>query len=254
MLKKVFSLSFLKNYLKEIYSIEWVTLRAFGIIGLSFFGLGLRHLLLQRNFGKLFALVVPASMLFAVALGYTGGGYGYITPYLALFLLVIAVGCTQFATDLAQEFAWRAKKANLFLLVVVFLCAGYFSFVIFQQYFFRPEETKKPVEFQMLGEWFRTHEPDHEHVTIAARKPEVAFYADANWHELSGGESTDPSGFVASLRKEGVAYIAIDTRILGEQGAQFLDERGYYRDGVGIPPVVTKEYAGQKVSLFDIAQ
>lgn len=254
MVKEVFSFSFLKNYLKEIYSIEWITLRAFGVIGFTFFGIGIRYLLLQGDTRKLFAITVPASMLFTLALGYTGGGYGYITPYLPLFLLIIATGYVQFSADLTQVFKWKKKTANVFLVSTVLISGLYFSSVIFQQYFFRPESTKKPLEFQRLGEWFQAHEPNHEGITIASRKPEIAFYAKSNWRELTGDEGVDPKHLVAVLRREGVAYIAIDTRILGGRAALFVDERGYYRDGEGIPPVATEDFAGQKVSLFYITQ
>lgn len=247
--KEIISPSFLKNYFENLYLLEWVLLRAFGIVGFAFFGMGLRYLILQWNPEKLFALLVPIPILFVLPFGFSGNAYA--TPYFSIFLLIIAVGCSQFVSGLTQTFTWGHKVAQTVLIVLVLASSIYFSFVIFQNYFFRSEETKKPVEYQMLGNWFRAHVPGHDQIRIVARKPEIAFYAEADWVEISGKET--PDQLLEIMKAEHATYLAVDSRNMGDAMQIFVDTENK-APTKGLELVREFAYGSQQVNLYHLSQ
>ena len=204
--------SFVKVYFKNIFGIERVLLRSFGIIGFVFFGFGLASFVFSRKFGLLFSVGVMMFSLLFLALGHTGER-GYIGPFLFLFIIIISVGCHYAIIKLSDFFQFNKKKRALLLSAVVTISALYFFFSVIQSYLFLPKSFK-PAEYQMTGEWFRFNVDDFDRELIVARNPEIAFYSKSRWYEISGAERLDD--LVEKMKKNSANYLVLDQRGLGE--------------------------------------
>ncbi len=224
--KSLLSFTFYETFIENLLAIESNILKSFGLIGTALFGIGLFTLFRERKLHVLGALSVGASMLFALALGHTGER-GYLTPFLFLFAVPIAVGLRAFSVLLVDQLALRGVWKKVPIAVMTILCFATFSFVLFQNYFFRPPSTQKPLEYQELGVWIKENVPHHETAVVAARKPEIAYYADTSWFAVTGIET--PESLVASMHANNVEYVAIDTRSLGAMVSKFITDDGIFR-------------------------
>ncbi|MDP2631095.1 MAG: glycosyltransferase family 39 protein, partial [Candidatus Uhrbacteria bacterium] len=241
---------FLKIYFSNLYDIERILLRTFGVIGFAFFGIGLLKVFREKRYAVLGALAVPASVLFGLAIGHTGEN-GYIAPYLFLFIALIGVGCYEVIVEIFNVFASAQWKRSLSAVVVVVMSMTYFAFPLFQNLLFRPAETAKPVEYQLLGSWFHRNVENPQNQVIAARKPEIAFHADADWMEISGKET--PSEILQMMNANGATYLAIDTRSLGKDAERLVDKDGKFSEK-RLEFVYRIDYFDQHVYLYRLTQ
>jgi len=246
-LKNVFSLSFIKSYVENLFNIEKTFFSVFGLIGFGFLGIGLRQMILQKKYKILGATAVSLVPLFALALGHSGTN-GYISPYLYLFIMFMSIGCYSFAEEIAGMFNFSSLKRRSLLLLFVLLSASYSSFVLFQNLFFMPVENAKPVEYQMLGAWFQDAMKDHEQQSIMARKPEIAYYAGADWFEIS--EEQSPAELLDLMKNNNVRFLAVDTRSMRENAARFAGENGTYTIPNTLELVKEVDYYDQKIYLY----
>lgn len=245
--KSFTSFNFIKDYAGNLLAVEHNLFRSFGIVGLLFWGWGLRQLITSRLYRELAVFVVVGSTLFALAARHTGEN-GYIVPHLPAFIVVIAIGCEIFIRELWSLFGARRNVSIALSAVVIVLTCGYFALTLFQNYFFQPPGYR-PIEYQSLGTWFQHNIEGHEPQLIAARKPEIAFYAGALWEEIS--EKEDVGRLLSRLREKGIEYLAIDTRSLGEHAGRFNAALALEQDQVIL--LHTEEYYGKTISLYRLA-
>lgn len=248
-------LLFLKNwqplvkfYFKNLYSIEHILLRAFGIVGFSFFAFGLRKFILTKKYRELSAIAVPLSYPFILAIGHPGTD-GYITPILYAFIIFIGVGCLQFSKELSDSLRLSHIKKNLLCSALIIVSACYFVFPNFQGYFFLPKDYTQ-VEYRMLGQWFRDNIPDPAHKIIVARKPEIPFYAGTNWQEITGRETL--GDILYMMRKNGLIYLVIDQSL--QNTAPYLLEAAQNKKIPGGLLLSQFEYAGHTAYLYQIGK
>ncbi|OGZ12528.1 MAG: hypothetical protein A2942_00245 [Candidatus Lloydbacteria bacterium RIFCSPLOWO2_01_FULL_50_20] len=249
-LKSIFAPKFLKVYLSNLYDIEGYLLRIFGILGFSFFGIGLWKMIRERRFAALGVLTVPTTMLFALAVG-SDGDFGYIEPYVFIFVFFIGIGCYEFISTLADVSLFLARKRLFVATLIVAMSATYFAFPVFQNFFFRPADTTKPIEYQLLGEYFKDTVEHPEQQLIASRKPEIAFYAEADWVEIS--ERDSPEQILESMKAKHASYLALDTRSLGDVVQSFVDVQ-QKRPMKGLEFVREFTYGGEYVNLYRLDQ
>ena len=62
-----------------------------------------------------------------------------------------------------------------------------------------------------------------EQQSIASRKPEIAFYAGADWVEITGRET--PEQILKIMKEKHTGYLALDTRELGDVVQRFVDAK-----------------------------
>ncbi|OGZ08553.1 MAG: hypothetical protein A3D65_04835 [Candidatus Lloydbacteria bacterium RIFCSPHIGHO2_02_FULL_50_13] len=218
----IFAPKFLKVYFSNLFDIEWFLLRIFGIIGFSFFGIGLWKTIKEKRWNLLGVLAVPTFMLFALAVG-SDGDFGYLEPYVFIFVAFIGIGCYEFISTLAESIPLVSWGHRLVAIGIVAVSAAYFAFPIFQNFFFRPADTTKPVEYQLLGQYFKDTVERPEQQSIASRKPEIAFYAGADWVEITGRET--PEQILKIMKEKHTGYLALDTRELGDVVQRFVDAK-----------------------------
>lgn len=225
--KSLFSLQFYKTYVEFFVAIEQNLFQALGLIGIMLFGVGLLALFKERVHKRFIPLLIPGSIIFALALGHTGER-GYLVPFLPLFIIVIAFGIQHLSHEVSGIFSLRGKWQNIPRYLLVLLTVASFSFILFQNYFFRPPSTYKPVEYQLLGEWFRKNVPMSEREKIGARKPEIPFYVGTErWLEVTGDEP--PATLVEEMRQTSTKYLVLDSRSLGKKLESLVNKDKTFR-------------------------
>lgn len=246
-LKRVFSVSFAKNYLENLLIMEKVLLATFGAIGFIFFGLGIRRMVLAKKYKIFGAVAVSIFPLFALALGHTGEN-GYLMPYLFLFILFIGIGCSSFVDEITETFSFSTRESIVIFSALAIVTASYFSFPLFQNLFFMPSQNAKPIEYQMIGKWFQDTVKDHEKQVILARKPEIVFYSGAIWEEMS--ETKSPDELVEMMHKNNFQYLALDTRSLKDFLPKFIGTDGRFVMKDRLELVKEVRYYDQHIYLY----
>lgn len=241
----LFSPSFMKLYLENLYAFEHTTLRVFGVIGISLFGIGVLTMVRTLAREYLAAFGVFASMILVFVLGHTGEN-GYITPFLFLFIIPIAIGCQRFVDEVVAVFDWKRTGRRALQWAVAGFASFYFAFVLIQNFIFMPPGEAKPMEYIALGAWFQEVVPGHESATILSRKPEVAFYAGTRWKWIAGSET--PDELVRALN-EPETYLAVDTRALGATLAKFISTDGAF-GSTTLELLHTEVYEGRTIRLY----
>src|SRR3989344_547807 len=249
-LQSIFAPKFAKIYFSHLYDIEWFLLRIFGIIGFAFFGIGLWKVIAEKRFVILQILAVPTAMLFAFAMGFNGD-FGYLEPYLFIFISLIAIGCASFISTLTISLPSVSWRRLLFSGGIIALSAGYFAFPVFQNFLFRPDDTGKPIEYQLLGQYVRDSVESSEEQLLVARKPEIAFYAGADWVGISGLET--PEQLLDIMKAKNARYLAIDTRSMGEAAAVFFDTEEKHLLG-GLEFIQEFTYGSERVRLYRLGE
>jgi 4-amino-4-deoxy-L-arabinose transferase-like glycosyltransferase len=245
--KSLISPTFYETYFEFLIAVEQNIFSTLHFIGIALFGVGFFAAIKQKLIGKFMPILVPLSIIFALALGHTGER-GYLQPYIPLLMIVIGFGFVSVTRMIADTYELSGRVRFLPGFVIGLLCIASFSFTTFQNYFFRPQSTWKAGEYQLIADWMNANISNLSERKIAARKPEIPFYVGSGgWMEITGEE--EPRDLVDMMAKNGTEYLVLDTRALGEKLSGLVEKDGAFRSS-GLGLLYEIQYYDQRILLY----
>ena len=200
----------IKRFLDNLFVNQLEFLKVFGILGISFFALGLKEFIFAKRFRELWLFVISFTPFCLITLVVQGGKTNYLVQFFYLFIIFISIGFWAFYDQFNSRFKINLikKKVVFYVLILIFIVYSLF-FPVIQHYLFSPKDfTSK--EYKMIGHWIQNNIPNHEQETIFARKPEISFYAESEWQLIP--KVKDVNTLVKIMKNYKINYIVVDDR------------------------------------------
>ncbi len=210
-------LSILKDFFDSLQRIEYNFLKAFGIIGIAFFTIGIRSVILFKQYKNIAISGILMTPVIAIAF-FQGGSMNYLIQFLYIFIIFISIGFMKLHDYL--RFNITNKKISSLLITIIFLFTSlYFFSPVLKNYLFLPADYQ-PKEFKLMGLWMKDNIKNIENEFVMSRKPDVSFYSGAEWQLIpSDINILNLSSF---MYKNDIKYLIIDERTLLKEQKEFV--------------------------------
>jgi hypothetical protein len=192
----------LKRLVDGLLNIERNVFSQLGFLGtgLIFLGMFCYYDILKKHY--LLTALIGLSPIVAVAI-FQGGSINYIVQYFYLLPLPMALGARHVYVN---QYINGKIIHKLFLIIASLFFVGYLLLTVIQNILFLPKDYR-PLEIKETGVWL---EKIGAGKNVASRKPEINFYADSIWFELS--DYNNPEQFVGFLKRNKIDYVFVDDR------------------------------------------